>query len=164
MRTGDHVDHKPSGETWVVAWADHDSGNMSACGWPQSITKIADCTVVKVATDDECAKLIGELLKSGRTDARMPFVLAATQSPKVYLTLVHNDVAGKIVKDIVAGTLNAGGDNKDVMVLTESVIVGVALAVIKLGGDEKVLDIMFDAAKARLAELRLKDIQTAGNG
>jgi hypothetical protein len=164
MRTGDHVLHAPSGETWVVAWADHQSGDMSACGWPASRARIADCTVTKVATNDECAKLIGELSKSGRSDARAPLVLAATQSPQVYLTLIHNEVAGRIVKDIVAGTINAGGDNKNVMVLTESVLVGVALATIRLGGDEKVLDVMFEAAKARLAELRLKDLPTEGRG
>lgn len=75
---------------------------------------------------------------------------------------VHNKLAGEIVRQIVKGPLDSGGDITAVLVLAESVIVGVALATIRLGGDEKVLDIMLDAAKARLAEIRLKDIETKG--
>lgn len=51
----------------------------------------------------------------------------------------------------------------DVMVLTESVLVGVALACVRLGGDERVLDVIFERARERLAEIRLKDIQTEGH-
>lgn len=75
---------------------------------------------------------------------------------------VHNKLAGAIVAQIVRGPLDAGGEVTDVMVLTESVLVGVALACIRLGGDERVLDLMFDAAKKRLAELRLTNIKPAG--
>jgi hypothetical protein len=78
-------------------------------------------------------------------------------------TEVHNRLAGGIVGQLVRGPLESGGDVTNVMVLTESVLVGVALACIKLGGDEKVLDVMFEAAKARLADLRLKDLPTEGS-
>lgn len=77
-------------------------------------------------------------------------------------TELHNRLAGEIVARIVRPVIGEGGGVTDVMVLTESVIVGVALACIKLGGDEKVLDVMVDAAKKRLAEIRLKDIETKG--
>jgi hypothetical protein len=77
-------------------------------------------------------------------------------------TDLHNRLAGKIVGDIVRPVIEAGGETTEIMVLTESVVVGVALACVKLGGDEKVLDVMFDAAKKRLAEIRLKDITTDG--
>lgn len=80
------------------------------------------------------------------------------------LSALHNKMAGEIVSRIVRDTLAAGGTVPTVMVLTESVLVGVALACIKLGGDEKVLDVMVDSAKARLAEIRLRDIATAGQG
>lgn len=76
---------------------------------------------------------------------------------------IHNELAGSITSQIVRGPLEAGGEITDVLVLAESVIVGVALATIKLGGDAKVLDVMFEAAKARLAEIRLKDIPTSGS-
>lgn len=77
-------------------------------------------------------------------------------------TELHNRLAGEIVARIVRPVIGEGGDFTDVMVLTESVLVGVALACIKLGGDETVLDVMLDAAKQRLAEIRLKDIETKG--
>lgn len=69
MRTGDHVHHAPSGETWVVAWADHKTGYMAPCGWPECQAKISDCTITKRATDDECADLIKQLRESSRRDA-----------------------------------------------------------------------------------------------
>jgi len=77
---------------------------------------------------------------------------------------IHNSEAGKIVASIVRPPLEAGGSATDVLVLLESVIVGVALTVIKLGGDEKVLDVVVERARERLAELRLKGIKTEGNG
>ena len=77
---------------------------------------------------------------------------------------LHNELAGQVVAAIVRPVIEGGGDTTDVMVLAESVIVGVALVCIKLGGDEKVLDLMFDRAKERLAELRLGNIQAQGNG
>ena len=43
-------------------------------------------------------------------------------------------------------------------------MVGVALVAIKLGGDEIVLDQVLAGAKARLAEQRLGQIETAGRG
>lgn len=69
--------------------------------------------------------------------------------------LLHNDIAGKIVASIVRPPIEAGGSFVDVMILTESVLVGVALACIKLGGDNTVLDVTMKAAKERLAEIRL---------
>lgn len=55
---------------------------------------------------------------------------------------LHNRLAGQIAASIIKPVLEAGGTTTDVMVLTESVITGVALACIKLGGDERVLDLM----------------------
>lgn len=77
---------------------------------------------------------------------------------------LHNKLAGAIASQIVRAPLTTGGKIEDVMILTESVIVGVALACIRLGGDEKVLDLMVGSAKQRLASIRLKDAPTAGRG
>jgi hypothetical protein len=74
----------------------------------------------------------------------------------------HNATVGKIVSDIIDPIMKQGGTTSQIMVLTESVLVGVALACIKLGGDELVLDHMFGRAKERLVEIRLKDIKTEG--
>lgn len=76
---------------------------------------------------------------------------------------LHDQLAGQIVTSIVKPVLSSGGSTGDVLVLTESVLVGVALAVIRLGGDKRVLDHMFERAQVRLAEIRLKDIDPKGS-
>lgn len=75
---------------------------------------------------------------------------------------IHNRTAGEIVKQIVRPTLEAGGQMTDVLVLLESVVLGVILVAVKLGGDEIVLDQVVAGAKARLAEQRLGPIETKG--
>lgn len=77
MRTGDHVFHRPSGETWVVAWADHATGYMAPCGWPTCQAAIADCEIVRRSTDAECNTLVEQLAKSGRSDAHKAATLRA---------------------------------------------------------------------------------------
>lgn len=77
---------------------------------------------------------------------------------------LHNRLAGQIVASIVRPVLNGGGSETDVLVLLESVTVGVALAIIKLGGDERVLDVVHERAKERLAKLRLTGIEPQGRG
>lgn len=70
---------------------------------------------------------------------------------------IHNRDVGDIVKAIIMPTLNAGGDMTSVLVLLESVIVGVMLFVAKVGGDEPVLDKLTENVKARLEEQRAKN-------
>lgn len=53
FRTGDHVRHKPSGEVWSVAYADHEKGVFSAAGWPDELAQLSDVELVKAATDEE---------------------------------------------------------------------------------------------------------------
>ena len=77
---------------------------------------------------------------------------------------LHNRLAGQIVASIVKPPLETGGTETDVLVLLESVIVGTVLAIVKLGGDEKVLDVVVDRARERLAEIRLGSIETRGRG
>lgn len=77
---------------------------------------------------------------------------------------LHNRIAGEIVASIVKTPLDAGGKVTDVMVLLETVIVGVCLACVRLGGDDKVLDVVLERARARLAEQRLGNLEAAGNG
>lgn len=77
---------------------------------------------------------------------------------------IHNRIAGEIVKQIVRPPLEAGGEFTDVLVVLESVILGVMLVGVKLGGDEIVLDKVMEGVKARLAEQRLGGIEPAGHG
>lgn len=77
MRTGDHVHHKPSGEDWLVAWADHSAGYMAPCGWPTCQARIEDCEVTKTATDQESDALVEQLARSGRSDAQIAAAIRA---------------------------------------------------------------------------------------
>lgn len=69
IRTADIVFHEPSGEEWLVAWADHRTGFMAPCGWPTCQARIDDCLQVYTATDNEASDLIARLSEPGRTDA-----------------------------------------------------------------------------------------------
>ena len=70
---------------------------------------------------------------------------------------IHNRDVGGIVKAIIKPTLDAGGDMSSVLVLLESVIVGVLLFAAKVGGDEPVLETLMEGVKTRLAEQRDKN-------
>jgi hypothetical protein len=77
-------------------------------------------------------------------------------------TEIHNRTAGEIVKAIVKPPLDAGGQFTDVLVILESVIFGVMLMAVKLGGDDKVLDEVVLHVKERLAKARLGGIEPSG--
>jgi uncharacterized protein YodC (DUF2158 family) len=53
-RCGDQVRHKPSGESWVVAWAEGD--DIAWAGWPNGIARLSDCEVIHRCSDDEHRK------------------------------------------------------------------------------------------------------------
>lgn len=75
---------------------------------------------------------------------------------------IHNRNAAAIVQQIIKPTLDAGGEMTDVLVLLESVILGVMFVSVKLGGDEIVLDQVVAGVKMRLAQQRLGNLETAG--
>lgn len=54
--TGDVVHHMPTGEKWVVAWADE--RNLCCCGWPETIADVSDCALVEKATPEVRLKLL----------------------------------------------------------------------------------------------------------
>lgn len=70
MRTGDHVLHAPTGETWVVAGVWPDEDRMSWCGWPEGFAKISDCTVIKEATNEEHRDMLQALAEIKGNDHR----------------------------------------------------------------------------------------------
>ncbi|MGX9981932.1 hypothetical protein [Methylobacterium fujisawaense] len=65
FRTGDSIFHRPSGETWVCAWADPEAGYLSWLGWPPGEARIADFELAKAATDEEHRDRLRELKRSG---------------------------------------------------------------------------------------------------
>ena len=76
---------------------------------------------------------------------------------------IHNRDAGRIVREIVKPTLDAGGGPKDVLVLLESVVTGVLTVTVKMGGDNPVLDVFIDGVRARMAAIRLGPATTEGS-
>lgn len=78
-------------------------------------------------------------------------------------TELHNRLAGEIVRSIVVPVVEGGGTTSEILVLLESVNVGVLLAVAKLGGDEPIVDVLTERVKSRLAEIRLTTIETKGS-
>jgi hypothetical protein len=76
----------------------------------------------------------------------------------------HNRLTKQIVLEMVYAPLSNGGTMSDVMILFESVLVGVLLECFKLGDDVKMLDLMVGRVKERLAKARLEDLETKGSG
>ena len=74
----------------------------------------------------------------------------------------YNELSMGIGRSLVKGTFSHGGDTSDALVVLESVVVGTCLTLIKLGGDEAILEVMMQRARERMAEARLKDIQPEG--
>ena len=64
---------------------------------------------------------------------------------------IHNRLAGAIVVSIVKLPLMAGGSPTNV------------LALVNLGGDEKVLDLLTEGVRKRMAEIRLGRTEVGGN-
>ena len=69
-------------------------------------------------------------------------------------TELHNRLAGEIVASIVKPVMASGGDFTDVLVLTESVVLGVVLCLAKHGSGEVVFDKFTEGVRHRLADLR----------
>lgn len=52
IEIADRVYHRPSGETWLVAYADYKSGDISWLGWPEGRARISECEIVDKATKE----------------------------------------------------------------------------------------------------------------
>jgi len=77
---------------------------------------------------------------------------------------LHNRLAKQIIRKLVDEPIAAGGGMSDIMMLCESVLVGVMIECFQLGSDVKMLDIIVDRARQRLAKVRLEDIAIKGCG
>jgi hypothetical protein len=77
---------------------------------------------------------------------------------------LHNRLAKQIVDQIVKEPIASGGTMSDVMMLCESVLVGVVLGCLPLGHDVKVLGLIVGRVKEQLARVRHEDLDAKGNG
>lgn len=59
--------HKPTGETWTVAYAEGDW--LAPCGWPAGLARVRDCTLIEECSEKESLALLRELaeMQGGRT-------------------------------------------------------------------------------------------------
>ena len=78
---------------------------------------------------------------------------------------LHNRLAKQIVDQIAKDDRGRGHHvGKDVMMLRESVLVGVVLGCLPLGHDVKVLGLIVGRVKEQLARVRHEDLDAKGNG
>lgn len=83
--TADIVLHRPSGETWLLAYAD--GTHVYPCGWPDSRAGVGDCVLVKKATPDVRLYWLKRIASCSGTDHRalharsMLAALEATDEP-----------------------------------------------------------------------------------
>jgi hypothetical protein len=105
--TADHVLHKPSGETWLVAYVRGD--RLVCCGWPESMVPLSDCELVKKASIFEKWKLIGEMLNT--SGSRGEYAL------RMMAGAVHDVVGNAKPKDPLQGVIE-GDAVRDQLIAT----------------------------------------------
>jgi hypothetical protein len=71
-------------------------------------------------------------------------------------TELHNKLAGEIVASIVKPVIESGGKYTDILVLTESVILGIVLYLSKQGSANIVFDKLAERVRGRIAEQKQK--------
>ena len=75
--TGDTVFHRPTKETWLVAFVH--GGRLTCCGWPESIAPISDCVLVQKATPEQRFNLIQDMAAMSGSDRRKSYALEQLQ-------------------------------------------------------------------------------------
>lgn len=73
MDTGDVVYHKPTGETWLVAYVNGEY--MSWCGWPEGQARVEDCELKKHATPEQRLKLLHDMAGMSGHDSRKTYAI-----------------------------------------------------------------------------------------
>ena len=88
IRTGDAVVHGPTGETWVVAYADHERGELAWLGWPPGYAELSDCELEESCSDEEHKAVLVRLSemrgdeRRGGHDRRKTWAIAALKAMK----------------------------------------------------------------------------------
>lgn len=86
--------------------------------------------------------------------------IALMRHKKKNQQILHNKLAMKLTKQIIEGPMNSGGDFADVMVLLESISVGVFLVGQKLGYDgEDTMQEYIKQVRERVAKPKQETVQ-----
>ena len=88
IKTGDSVLHHPTGEKWLVAYADYERDELAWVGWPPGYAELSDCELVESCTDEKSRELLVEISemredRSGRhhrMDHRKSYAIAALKA------------------------------------------------------------------------------------
>lgn len=72
--TGDVVFHRPTRETWVVAYVE--GRWLHPCGWPDTMADLRDCLLVERASSAERRRLLRDLADSTSLDCRAEYARA----------------------------------------------------------------------------------------
>ena len=75
-RCGDQVLHRPTGERWLVAWADPTTNDIAWAGWPNGLARLSDCETIWRCTDERHAQAVDEWRRSRSGSDRRRRVLA----------------------------------------------------------------------------------------
>lgn len=66
--TGDHVLHRPTGESWIVAYVQGD--RLAWVGWPGGTAAVADCEVIERASPEDRLRVLRNMAQSTGDRAR----------------------------------------------------------------------------------------------
>jgi len=75
MRAGDAVLHKPSGQTWSVAFVE--DGRLCARGWPLSLDPVDHFELTRACTDEQHRKVLEEMANMTGSDPRRSYARRA---------------------------------------------------------------------------------------
>ncbi len=73
IRTGDTVFHRPTGERWIVAFANEERDELAWVGWPDGHARLSDCELRKSCSDEQSDRLLREIADSSGTGARQRY-------------------------------------------------------------------------------------------
>ena len=76
--TGDIVFHRPTRETWVVAYVK--GKHLCPCGWPESLAQLTDCLLVEKASTSERMRLLESMAASNYFDSRVRYARHALRA------------------------------------------------------------------------------------
>lgn len=80
IQTGDTVLHKPTGETWLVAY--ERDGRLAWCGWPEGEAKTEDCELLEKGTPEGRQSLLKDMAAMRGDDARRRYAVYQLEQEK----------------------------------------------------------------------------------
>ena len=93
-RCGDIVRHRPTHESWEVAYAE--GSDLAWCGWPNGRARTIDCAVVMRCTDEEHAAAVSRWLDNGGEEDSRRHAIRRLYRPAEHSAYVRRAVQGHV--------------------------------------------------------------------